>query len=189
MSRIGLDNVVFAPLTTDDGTVAPTYDAIQPLVGAAMANINPNSSVSTDYLDDGPAETAVTLGQTEFTLEVGEVPVETKATLLGQEYNADGVMLNKGSAVPPFVAVGFRTLKSNGSYRYIWLYKVKFRQPEENHNTKGESIEYQHDTLIGSYIKLNYNDNYQATADEDDTNAATIVTTWFDSVYVEPAVV
>lgn len=182
MSRIGLSNVVYAPLTSD-GVGGTTYGPVENLIGAAVANINPNSSAATDFLDDGPADTAVTLGQGEFNLEIGEIETMKKAFLLGNDY-VGGVMLRKGDAVPPWVAVGFRSLKSNGEYRYKWLYKVKFREPEDTNETKGESINFQHDMMIGSFVKLESNNNWQAEADSDDPNVpAATITNWFTSVY------
>ena len=35
------------------------------------------------------------------------------------------------------MAVGFRARKANGTYRYFWLYRVKFAVPSTNLTTKG----------------------------------------------------
>jgi len=183
MSRIGLKDVVYAPLTSDPVSGVPTYGTIAPLVGAAVANINPNASSATDFLDDGPSDVAVTIGQSEFNLEIGEISSEVKAVLLGHEYTG-GVLLRKGDAVPPFVAVGFRSLKSNGEYRYKWLYKVKFREPEDNSETKGETINFQHDMMIGTFVKLESTGDWEAEADSDDPNVPqSTIDDWFNSVY------
>ena len=61
-----------------------------------------------------------------------------------------------GNDVPPWVAIGFRTLKSNGNYRYVWLYKGRFSDPEDNNETKADSINFQSDTIKGQFVKLEY---------------------------------
>ena len=39
---------------------------------------------------------------------------------------------------PPFVALGFRAMKSNGHYRYYWFLKGKFNMPKEEATTTAD---------------------------------------------------
>ena len=55
----------------------------------------------------------------------------------------------------PEGALGFRTLKSDGTYKYCWLLKGVFTDPEEENETKGDSINFQSDELTGSFAKVN----------------------------------
>ena len=182
MSRIGLASVHYAKITSDPAGGTPVYGAVTAIPGAAVANVNPNSSTATDFLDDGPADVAVTLGASEVTFEFGELTAAIKADLLGNDYTG-GVLTKGGDDVPPFVALGFKTLKSNGEYRYKWIHKVKFREPEDNAETKGESIAFQHDTLIGAFVKRDSDGKWQAEADADDDNVVpATIAAWFDSV-------
>ena len=100
----------------------------------------------------------------------------------------------------PYVAIGFRSMKSNGSYRYVWLYKGKFIDPEDNNETKGDSINFQSETISGQFVKLANEVTVEITdgtvkthpwkyeIDEDtDTADATTVAGWFEDV-VMPAV-
>ena len=43
--------------------------------------------------------------------------------------------------------------KWGGTYKYIWLYKVKFAIPSENYTTKGDSIEFTTPEIVGQFIK------------------------------------
>ena len=104
--------------------------------------------------------------------------METQAELLGHTVES-GVLKKKGGDVPPWVAVGFRTLKSNGSYRYYWLNKGKFATPEEDLKTKGDSIEFTTPTISGSFVKRDSDDEWQRQADADDSESATAITNWF----------
>ena len=154
-TRIGCDSLVYALMTTEDSaTEAPVYGGVKTAPGVISININPNSSQETLFADDGPYDTATTLGNIEVAINKAELTTENKADLLGHQVDTKGGIVYGDSDVPPFVAIGFRTLKSNGKYRYVWLYKGKFTDPEDNNETKGDSINFQTDTINGQFVKL-----------------------------------
>jgi len=49
-----------------------------------------------------------------------------RSVLLGHSVTG-GVLIKKSTDTAPYVALGFKSKKSNGSYRYVWLYKGKLR--------------------------------------------------------------
>ena len=101
---IGLRNLVYAKLLTDPapgGTA--TYDAVKPIAGAISANINPNASNETLFADDGPYETATTIGQIALELNVADLPLEVQAELFGHTLTATGVLIRKSGDTPPWV--------------------------------------------------------------------------------------
>lgn len=189
-TRIGCDNLVYAKMTTEDTVAkAPTYGEVTPAPGVMSININPNGSLETLFADDGPMETASTLGKIDVEIQKNELTAQNKADLLGHEIDSNGAVVYGDSDVPPYVAIGFRTLKSNGKYRYVWLYKGKFAEPEDNSETKGDSINFQSDTISGQFTKLNfpYTINgksvrpWKYELDGDNTEAsASVMSTWFD---------
>ena len=178
MATIGLRDVYYAKLKTDPVGGTATYDTPVRIVGAISANVNPNSSSASLFADDGPQDTAATLGEISLELNMSDLPLATQAELLGHTLEG-GVLKKKGGDVPPWVAIGFRTLKSNGSYRYYWLNKGKFATPEEDLKTKGDSIEFQTPTITGSFVKRDSDDEWQRQADSDDPESATVITKWF----------
>jgi len=180
MATIGLRDVYYAKLLTDPVEGTPTYATPKHIAGAISANVNPNSSSATLFADDGPSDTAATLGEISLELNMKDLDLATQAELLGHTLD-NGVLKKKGADVPPWVAVGFRTLKSNGSYRYYWLNKGKFATPEEDLQTKGDSIEFQTPTITGSFVKRDSDDEWQRQADSDDTESAAAITKWFTS--------
>lgn len=192
MVRIGCDNLVYATMTTEDTkTTAPVYSTPAPLIGVMSLNINPNASQETLFADDGPMEVAGTLGTIEVELQKAYLTAADKAALLGHTIDEDGGLVYSSADVSPWVAIGFRTLKSNGHYRYVWLYKGKFLDPEDNNETKGDSINFQSDTINGQFAKLikGYMVEDKETfpwkyeLDEDTpTASATKIATWFDAV-------
>lgn len=191
-TRIGCDNLVYAIQTTEDTpTTAPVYGTPKSAPGVIHVNINPNGSLETLFADDGPYESAATLGKIEVEIEKNALTTENKADLLGHTIDADGGIVFGDSDVPPFVAIGFRTLKSNGKYRYVWLYKGKFIDPEDNNETKGDGISFQTDTITGQFVKLSYPQTingksirmwkYELDGDNAEANA-TAMSGWFTSV-------
>ena len=191
--RIGCDNLVYAKMTTEDTPIAaPVYDEITSAPGVMHININPNASLATAFYDDGPGETASTLGNIEVEIQKNALTPQNKADLLGHTIDANGGVVYADNDTPPWVAVGFRTLKSNGKYRYVWLYKGRFADPEDNNETKADSINFQSDTIRGQFVKLNYPVavatglskrvwKYEVDADSTDANEVTIGT-WFEDV-------
>lgn len=188
-TRIGCDNLVYAKMTTEDtDSVAPVYGTVTPALGVMSVNINPNGAQETLFADDGPMETASTLGKIEVEIQKSELTTQNKADLLGHQIDAKGALVYGDSDVPPWVAIGFRTLKSNGNYRYVWLYKGKFTEPEDANETKGDSINFQTDTISGQFTRLNmsYTLNgkkvrpwkYEIDQDSESADAETILS-WF----------
>lgn len=191
-TRIGCDNLVYAKMTTEDtATTAPVYGEVTPAPGVISVNINPNASQETLFADDGPMDTATTLGKVDVEINKAELTTENKADLLGHEIDANGGIVYGDSDVAPWVAIGFRTLKSNGKYRYVWLYKGKFTDPEDNNETKGDSINFQTDTIKGQFVKLSNQITingkkvrpwkYEIDADNPDAKEEAM-TSWFSDV-------
>ena len=191
-TRIGCDSLVYALMKTEDTTKsAPVYDTPKAAPGVISVNINPNSSQETLFADDGPMETATTLGKIDVEINKAELTTENKADLLGHTIDGNGGLVFGDSDVPPFVAIGFRSLKSNGNYRYVWLYKGKFTDPEDQNETKGDSINFQADTIKGQFVKMNYPVTvggkkirmWKYELDGDSSGGSEdAMSTWFDSV-------
>lgn len=156
-TKIGCDNLVYAKMTAEETPEqAPTYGEVVKAPGVMSININANSSNETLFADDGPMDVASTLGNVDVEIQKNELTAQNKSDLLGHEIDSNGAVVYGDSDVPPWVAIGFRTLKSNGKYRYVWLYKGKFSEPEDNNETKGDSINFQSDTISGQFSRLNY---------------------------------
>lgn len=190
-TRIGCDNLVYAKMTTEDtAEAAPQYGDVVKAPGVMSININPNGSLETLFADDGPMESASTLGRIEVEIQKNELTTQNKADLLGHTIDANGALVYGDSDIPPYVAIGFRTLKSNGKYRYVWLYKGKFTEPEDNNETKGDSINFQSDTISGQFSKLNFPYTldgktvrpwkYELNGDDAGVKE-TVMTSWFEA--------
>jgi phi13 family phage major tail protein len=179
MATIGLRDVHYALLIEDPVTGTPSYETPVKVIGAITANINPNSSTATLFYDDGPGDTAATMGEITLELNLADIPLDIQAVWLGHEY-VGGILKRKGGDTPPWLAIGFRSLKSNGAYRYMWLNKGKFSIPEEDYATKGDSVEFATPTITGSFVKRDNDDEWERTTDEDAPGFnPSYVATWF----------
>ena len=152
--RIGCDNLVWAKLITDDG-VTLEYDTPVALPGLMSIGINPNTESATAFYDDGPAEAATTLGAIDVTIQKSALGTKEAATLLGHSMDANGMIIYGANDKAPEGALGFRTMKSDGTYKYCWLLKGVFVDGEEENETKGDSINFQADQLTGNFAKVN----------------------------------
>ncbi|MCQ2589295.1 MAG: hypothetical protein MJ179_02620 [Treponema sp.] len=153
---IGLDNVVIAKLLNDDvGGVV--YDTPIALKGGVQASVNPNSSVETDYADNGAFFVADNRSNTEINLELTNVDPAVQALMLGQK-RENGITVEGNQDQAPYFALGFRVwiggTDENGEkiYELFWYAKGKFSVPESGGSTKQESISFQHKTLVAQFV-------------------------------------
>lgn len=193
MSRgvaVGLTNLVYAVLKTDnppvtiggsDGEVE--YDEAVRVLGAITANFSPNASNDTLFADDGPFDTASTFGAMSLELNVADIPPKVRAELLGADYDENtGILTHTAEDIPPYVAVGMSVKKSNGADRLIWYLKGKFTAPDDNNQTKADSINWNTPTISGNFLKRNADQQWRVAVDTDDANVKQdLVDAWFES--------
>jgi phi13 family phage major tail protein len=188
---IGLTKLHYAILTTDRApkTDSPTdpgelvYEDPVRLPGAITANFSPNASNDTLFADDGPYDTASTLGAMSLELNVADIPPRHRAVLLGCTYDENtGMVKDSANDIPPYLAVGCAVKKSNGSDRLIWYLKGKFAAPDDNNQTKADSINWNTPTITGNFLKRDYDDQWRYSVDTDDeayTGDKVDFTEWF----------
>jgi len=182
--QVGLRDLHYAILTQDDAMGVAYEDPVK-IAGAISATITPTVNTETLFADDGPSETASALGEITVELQVKDLPLPVQAALLGHDLE-NGVLIRNADDNAPYVALGFRSLKSNGKYRYVWLYKGKFAPPEQQYQTKEDTPAFQTPTITGTFVKREYDDAWQAVGDEDEPGF-TAGATWFDAVYEKPS--
>lgn len=195
--KIGLDNVVIAELLSDDGINVPVYDTPIPLKGAVTASVNPNSSVETDYADNGAFFVTGNRANTEMSLELTNVAPATLAKMLGQS-RVNGITQEKPLDQAPYFALGFRVwiggTDENGDkiFEYFWYSKGKFSVPETGGNTKADSIEFQHVSLTAQFVPTAYNPDGKnggvicSHARSDIDTPATTISAWFNAPIIVP---
>ena len=152
MATIGLRDLYRAPITTSEAGVE-TYGAPVRMAKAISAELSVEVAEAVLYADDGADEVVKEFVSGEITLNVNDLLPADLADLLGQEQDDDNVVYGAENDEAPYFAIGFRAKKAGGTYKYIWLYKVKFAIPDENYTTKGDSIEFTTPEIVGQFIK------------------------------------
>lgn len=146
MATIGLDKLYYAKITEGD-TGEETYGTPTQLAKAMTAELSVELAEATLYADDGAAEVVKEFQSGTLTLGIDDIGVQVAQDLTGAKIDDNKVLISASEDGGEPVAIGFRAKKSNGKYRYFWLYKVKFGIPATNLTTKGESIEFSTPTM------------------------------------------
>lgn len=191
MATIGLDRLYYAPIT-EDLNGDETYGTPVMLAKAMTAELSIELNEAILYADDGPSEVIKEFKSGTLTLGVDDIGVAAAVALTGAHLDDNGVLVSASENDGSPVAVGFRARKSNGAYRYFWLYKVKFANPATNLATKGDSITFSTPTIEGTVMRRNKLDEkgrhpWKAEANEDDADVqASTIAGWYTEVY-EPS--
>jgi len=166
-STVGLKNVVIAPLVTDTDA-EHTYGDLQLLAGAIEASITPeNADPDIQYADDVEFDTLYPDPELSFKTKMADIPLAIQEMIFGNQIDDNGVLVRTASDKPGYFAVGFKSEKADGSYRYVWLYKVRAKPTTENYATKeGTTITRQTGEVEWTAIKRTHDGRYQAVADE-----------------------
>ena len=191
MATIGLDKLYYAKITEDENG-NETYATPVQLAKAMNADLSVELAEATLYADDGAAEIVKEFKNGTLSLGVDDVGASVASDLTGATIDANGVVVSTSEDGGDPVAVGFRAKKSNGKYKYYWLYRVKFGIPATNLATKGDSITFSTPTIEGTILRRNKVDGngkhpWKAEVTEGDSAVtADPITNWYKEVY-EPS--
>lgn len=183
MAQIGLKDLHFAILTKDTKNEL-VYEPVEPLIEVMTANVNTNVNTAELYADDRLCELISTFVKAEVTIETTSLPLATRAKILGHTYE-NGVLMEKSTDVPPYLAMGFKSLKSNGKYRYVWLLKGMAEPLSEEYASKKDGIDYKTSNLKLIFMSRAHDDEWRLTADEDGEGSVNNAT-WFAKVPGDP---
>lgn len=188
MATIGLDKLYYAPIT-EDANGNETYGTPAVLAKAISAELSVELNEAILYADDGAAEVVKEFKSGTLSLGIDDIGAEIASALSGATIDSNGVVISGSDDGGTPVAVAFRARKSNGKYRYYWLYLVKFGIPATNLQTKGDSISFQTPTIEGTIMrrnKVDYNNNHPWKAEVTEGAEGvddSVISTWYDAVY------
>lgn len=149
--RVGLKDVVAAKLLTDVSGGSTTYDTIFSIPGAVTANEKAVGAIDKFYADDKISDVGETYVGKDLDLSFADLSQSIYATLLGHTY-ASGAVEEVSGDTSPYFAIGYKVKQVGGTYRYTWLYKVKFKKPDNNAETLKESTSFQPYSLMAVAI-------------------------------------
>lgn len=188
MATIGLDKLYYAPITEDENG-EETYGTPVQLAKAISAELSVELAEATLYADDGASEVVKEFKSGTLSLGVDDIGPSVASDLSGVTIDKNNVIIASSEDATAPVAIGFRAKKSNGKYKYFWLYRVKFGIPASSLATKGDSITFSTPTIEGTIMRRNKPDGknnhpWKAEVTEGDTGVETsVITNWYSKVY------
>ncbi len=188
MSTIGLDKLCYAKIT-EGASGEETYETPAVLAKAITANVSVKLNEAILYADDGEDEAVKEFSSGTISLGVNDIGAAVAADLTGATVDTNGALIDTAEDRAPYVALGFRSRKPNGKYRYFWLYRVKFGVPSVELETKKDSISFKTPTIEGTILRRNKPDTagkhpWKAEVTEGEASvSASTVSGWFDAVY------
>lgn len=165
MAKIGLTNFWYSHLTEgEDG--APKYDGAVSFGKAISAKVSISNNDAKLYADDVLAESDTSFNSGTVTLGVDEDADTVFADVLGHTVTPEtNEVIMSANDAAPWVGLGRVITKLvGGKYKYkaVVLYKVKFSQPSDDEQTKGENIEFSTPEIEGTIATLG-NGNWSTT--------------------------
>lgn len=180
MAKIGLRNFLFGILTeASDGTA--TYGTATKPAKAISCNVSITNNEVSLYADDALAESDRSFRSGTVTLGIDDEDVTVMSTLLGHTVTT-GVMVRNANDVAPYVGLGrIITKMVGGEYKYKveFLCKVKFSEPSQEDNTKGENLEFNTSEIEGTIATLANGDWSKAEVFDTLTEAQTYLNSLF----------
>lgn len=177
MAKIGLTNIWWAKLTeSSDGT--PAYDGAKSFGKAVSCKVSVTNNDATLYAEDALAESDKSFNSASVTLGVADDDDTIFAPILGHTVkdgdSGKGEMVRNANDTAPYVGLGRVITKMvNGALKYKgeFLYKVKFSEPSQEDQTKGEKVDFKTPEIEGSAASL-ANGDWSAAQTFDTKDAA-----------------
>jgi phi13 family phage major tail protein len=186
-SFMGFKDLYIAQVTQDSalGYVAGTPELFAP---ACDASLEPSVATEQQYADDKVFDTVSEEAETVINLVVTGIPAEMLALITGKNFDAGSGRVLDIRGIPPYFALGFRTLKSGGGYRYYWFFKGKFEVGKESFSTRKDKPDLKTteikftaiDTIYEFPLGSSYASSKRIWGDDDTTNFNG--NGWFDQV-------
>lgn len=157
MAKIGLNSFRYSVLTeATDGT--PSYDGAKTPAKAISCSVSISNNDVKLYADDALAESDTSFQSGSVTIGIDDEDQATMATLLGHQVDSTSqAMIRNANDVAPYIGFGrivVKMINNVKKYKVEFLYKVKFGEPSQDDNTKGESVEFATTELEGTVATL-----------------------------------
>ena len=154
MARIGLKGLTYAKVSSGGSGSAVVYSG-----GATQADLLISADVTLNrddvklYADNHAVERANGMTGGTISLELASLPNTVKTALLGYTVSSKVLTVNEQEA--PYVGFGYivgEIASGTKSYVAYWFPKVQFGLENDSAKTKGESTEFQTNTLSGEIL-------------------------------------
>lgn len=151
----GMGDIYIAFMSKEDtATSFPSY--MTPILAAEgiSLGLTPNYNEGKLSASDRTLRKVKIINSYTLKVEYPRIKADVRAALLGHVQDSKGGIA-VGDGMPPYVAVGFKTTRDDGTAHMRWLYKVRFSEQAVDDRTAEEgTIEYRVPVLEGEAIKL-----------------------------------
>lgn len=183
--QIGLRNVHVAKILTDTSSGA-TYDTPVKLERGIKATLKPKSSSFRINSGNTLLGLIDTFDSIDVTIELNQLSLASRALLQGSKI-IKGQLIENLKDIAPTLAFGFQSQKTDGSIRYVWLYKGKFSRTEDNYETGSDKVKDQATSIIGTFYPRRFDGNYRTITDSNEPNVDTnVIDNWFITIPAIP---
>jgi len=184
MPIIGLEKLYYAPLTKDDST-GLTYGAPVYLPGVKEIGVIPRVVTEKLYAENKLWDQDTALDEVEVTINIADLTNAERSMFLGHTTATEGGIFAKDNDQAPYVALLYKSNKSNQEARYQVLYKGKFELPEDRAKGKEGKTEFQTPQMKAIFQATKNNGMWKYQVDTDDADCpVTIDADFFASVIV-----
>ena len=155
MAKVGLKCLTYCPYVSGgDGSSISYGTGVMLNDYMIRADINEEREDVKFYADDHKIDSENSMTGATLSLELANMTDALEKAFLGYvaESSASGADLLITDAASGFVGVGFyrkERFKGTVSYKCYWFYKAQFSKDSDSTNTKGESVDFQTETLSG----------------------------------------
>ena len=158
MAKIGLKCLTYAPYTSGgEGSSISYGTGVQLNDYMIRADVNEERNDAKFYADDHKIDSENSMTGATLSLELANLTDALEQAFLGYkaESTASGADLLITDAAAGFVGIGFyrkERYKGTVTYKCYWFYKVQFSKDGDSTQTKGESVDFQTETLSGDAL-------------------------------------
>ena len=158
MAKIGLKCLTYAPYTSGGDFTTVTYGTGVMLNDYMIrADIGEERDDVKFHADDHKIDSEKTMNGATLNLELANMTDALEKAFLGYkaETTASGADLQITDADAPFVGCGFyrkERFKGTVTWKTYWFYKVQFAKDSDSTTTKGESTDFQTETVNGDVM-------------------------------------
>lgn len=185
MAKIGIKGLTYATYSTGGEGSAITYTGGTKLDDYMIrADIGEEREDTKFHADDHQIDAVNYLNGATLALELANMTATLEEKFLGYKKVGTSSEYYVTDAAAPYVGCGFITkerFKGAESYKGYWFYKVQFSRDSDSINTKGESTEFQTETVNGNAMAVSLTsggDNIYYSTLRDSTETA--VRSWLN---------
>lgn len=168
---IGCKHPVFGTYSYSGSAVSHTSGKVLGKAVKASATYEKNDVKL--YADDGLVESDTSFKGGKLTVEIYGLSLDDRATLLGHTKLSESKVgfTGKSTDTAPYVGFGFYGKRSDNKYVTVFYSKVKFSEPKDEMDTKGDTTAYKN-TELEADILIDDTDEFIEVQEFDTESAA-----------------